>query len=48
MSSATREVTAEAIEEEAEVAAGQRLAGRPYMWGLLALIVVIVLLLIFR
>ncbi|MEO8668645.1 MAG: carbon monoxide dehydrogenase subunit G [Bauldia sp.] len=42
------EVTAEAIVERAEVAAGRGFLGGPTMWGLLALIVVIVLLLIFR
>ena len=42
------EVTAEAIEERAEVAAGLGFLGGPYGWGLLALIVVVVLILIFR
>ena len=42
------EVTAEAVEERLEVAAGRGVLGGPYMWGLLALIVVIVLILIFR
>jgi carbon monoxide dehydrogenase subunit G len=42
------EVTAEAVEERLEVAAGKGVLGGPYMWGLLALIVVIVLILIFR
>ena len=40
-------VTAEALEEEAEEAAASGWLGGPYMWGLLALIVVIVLILIF-
>ena len=42
------EVTAEAIEERLEVAAGRGFLGGPYVWGLLALLVVIVLILIFR
>jgi carbon monoxide dehydrogenase subunit G len=42
------EVTAEAVEERLEAAAGRGVLGGPYMWGLLALIVVIVLILIFR
>lgn len=42
------EVTAEAIEERLEIAAGRGVLGGPYMWGLLALIVVIALILIFR
>ena len=42
------EVTAEAVEERLEVAAGRGVMGGPYVWGLLALIVVIVLILIFR
>ena len=42
------EVTAEAVEERLEVAAGKGVLGGPYMWGLLALLVVIVLILIFR
>ncbi len=42
------EVTAEAVEERLEVAAGRGVLGGPYMWGLLALIVVIALILIFR
>jgi carbon monoxide dehydrogenase subunit G len=42
------EVTAEAVEEQLEVAAGKGVLGGPYVWGLLALIVVIVLILIFR
>ena len=41
-------VTAEAIEEEAEEAAVSNWLGGPYMWGLIALIVVIVVILIFR
>ena len=39
-------VTAEAIEERAEVAAGRGFLGGPMMWGLIALVVVIVLLII--
>ncbi|MCB1500199.1 MAG: carbon monoxide dehydrogenase subunit G [Bauldia sp.] len=42
------EVTAEAIEEKLEIAAGRGVLGGPYVWGLLALIVLIVLILIFR
>lgn len=42
------EVTAEAVEEQLEVAAAKGVLGGPYVWGLLALIVVIVLILIFR
>lgn len=42
------EVTAEAIEEQLEVAAGRGVLGGPYVWGLIALLVVIVLLIIFR
>jgi len=42
------EVTAEAVEERLEVAAGRGVLGGPYMWGLLALLVVIVLIMIFR
>jgi len=42
------EVTAEAIEERLEVAAGRGFLGGPYVWGLLVLLVVIVLILIFR
>jgi carbon monoxide dehydrogenase subunit G len=42
------EVTAEAVEERLEVAAGKGVLGGPYVWGLLALIVVIALILIFR
>jgi carbon monoxide dehydrogenase subunit G len=42
------EVTAEAVEERLEVAAARGVLGGPYVWGLLALIVVIVLILIFR
>ena len=42
------EVTAEAVEERLEVAAGKGVLGGPYMWGLLALIVVIVVILISR
>ena len=42
------EVTAEAIEERLEVAAGRGVLGGPYMWGLLALVVLIALILIFR
>jgi hypothetical protein len=42
------ELTAEAIEERLEVAAGKGVLGGPYVWGLIALLVVIVLLIIFR
>ncbi|MEQ9688701.1 MAG: carbon monoxide dehydrogenase subunit G [Bauldia litoralis] len=42
------EVTAEAIEERLEVAAGRGVLGGPYVWGLLALLAVIVLIYIFR
>lgn len=42
------EVTAEAVEERLEAAAGRGVLGGPYMWGLLALIVVIALILILR
>lgn len=42
------EVTAEAVEERIEEAAARGFLGGPYMWGLLALIVVIVLILMFR
>jgi carbon monoxide dehydrogenase subunit G len=42
------EVTAEAIVERAEVAAGRGFLGGPVMWGLVALIVVILLLIVFR
>lgn len=42
------EVTAEAVEERLEVAAAKGVLGGPYVWGLLALGVVIVLILIFR
>lgn len=42
------EVTAEAVEERLEVAAAKGVLGGPYVWGLLALIVVIALILIFR
>ena len=42
------EVTAEAVEERLEDAAGRGVLGGPYMWGLLALVVVIVVILIFR
>ena len=42
------EVTAEAVEERLEAAAGRGFLGGPYVWGLLALIVVIVLIWIFR
>jgi len=42
------EVTAEAVEERLEEAAARGVLGGPYMWGLLALVVVIVLILIFR
>jgi carbon monoxide dehydrogenase subunit G len=41
------EVTAEALEERAEVAAGLGFLGGPYMWGLFALIVVVILIMIF-
>jgi carbon monoxide dehydrogenase subunit G len=42
------EITAEAIGERAEVAAGTGFLGGPYVWGLLALIVIVVLILILR
>lgn len=42
------EVTAEAIEESLESAAGRGVLGGPYVWGLIALLVVIVLIIIFR
>ena len=42
------EVTAEAVEERLEMAAAKGVLGGPYVWGLLALIVVIALILIFR
>ncbi|HET7717485.1 MAG TPA: carbon monoxide dehydrogenase subunit G [Bauldia sp.] len=42
------EVTAEAVEERLEAAAGRGVLGGPYMWGLLALVVVIVAILILR
>lgn len=42
------EVTAEAVEERLEEAAAKGVLGGPYVWGLLALIVVIVLIMIFR
>ena len=42
------EVTAEAVEERLEIAAGRGVLGGPYVWGLLALIVVVVLIMIFR
>ncbi|WP_421725144.1 SRPBCC family protein [Bauldia sp.] len=42
------EVTAEAVEEQLEVAAGKGVLGGPYVWGLIALLVVIVLILIFQ
>ena len=42
------EVTAEAVEERLEIAAGRGVLGGPYVWGLLALVVVIALILIFR
>ena len=37
------EITAEAIEERAEVAAGTGFLGGPYVWGLLAIIAIILL-----
>jgi carbon monoxide dehydrogenase subunit G len=37
------EVTAEAIEERAEVAAGTGFLGGPYVWGLLAIIAIVLL-----
>ena len=40
------EVTAEAIEERAEVAAGLGFLGGPYTWGLLALLVIIVIIIL--
>jgi carbon monoxide dehydrogenase subunit G len=42
------EVTAEAIEERAEVAAGTGFLGGPYVWGLLVLVVIVVLIMILR
>ena len=42
------EVTAEAVEEKLDIAAGRGVLGGPYMWGLLALIVVIAVLLLLR
>ncbi|MCP4386223.1 MAG: carbon monoxide dehydrogenase subunit G [Hyphomicrobiales bacterium] len=42
------EVTAEAIEERLEIAAGRGVLGGPYVWGLIALLAVIVLIVIFR
>ena len=42
------EVTAEAVEEKLEEAASRGVLGGPYMWGLLALVVVIVVLLLLR
>ena len=42
------EVTAEAIEERVELAASRNVLGGPYMWGLLALIVVIAILILMR
>ena len=42
------EVTAEAVEERLEVAAGRGVMGGPYVWGLLVLLAVIVLILIFQ
>ena len=42
------EVTAEAVEERLEVAAGRGVMGGPYVWGLLALLAVIVLILVFQ
>ena len=48
MSSSDPEVTAEAVEERPRSRPAAAVLGGPYMWGLLALIVVIVLILIFR
>lgn len=42
------EVTAEAVEERLEIAASRGAFGGPYVWGLIALVVVIALILIFR
>ncbi len=42
------EVIAEAIEERAEEAAVRGVLGGPYVWGLLALVVIMAILLIFR
>ena len=42
------EVTAEAIEERAELAAGRGFLGGPYVWGLLVLVAIVILLMIFR
>jgi carbon monoxide dehydrogenase subunit G len=41
-------VTADAIEEDIEAAAGRGFLGGPYMWGLIALIIVILLLIVVR
>jgi carbon monoxide dehydrogenase subunit G len=41
-------VTAEAIEERAEVAAGRGFLGGPMMWGLIVLIVIVLLLIFLR
>jgi uncharacterized protein len=42
------EVTAEAVEERLEIAAGRGVLGGPYVWGLIALLVIIVVILIVR
>jgi carbon monoxide dehydrogenase subunit G len=42
------EVTAEAVEERLEAAAGRGFLGGPYVWGLIALMVVIAVILILR
>ena len=41
-------VTAEAAEEEVEVAAGTGFLGGPYVWGLLAMIVIVGAILLLR
>src|SRR5262249_58305802 len=41
-------VSAEAVEERAEVAAGSGVLGGPYMWGLIALAIIIIAILLFR
>jgi carbon monoxide dehydrogenase subunit G len=42
------EVTAEAIEEKVEEAAARGVLGGPYMWGLLALLIIMIVLLVLR
>jgi uncharacterized protein len=41
-------VSAEAVEERAEVAAGSGFLGGPYMWGLIALAIVIIIIILLR